>query len=203
MLKKMACAGIACMVLLVSPVVAKSYDLGGVEIEVPNPPGFEALPKQALLEKLAQGTDNTTTYLEYFQPRSGEQNSKSWMLLQTLTGDLNVMTTKRDFAQLRAALRSHTKEAEKTTLEEPIVSDAKFMGIDEDTDEWIMSSQAVRLSNVPGHVGDPVAMIVSTLFVKGKVVTLSTYRIVRRLADVAEAQREARLWALSVLNANR
>ena len=203
MLKKIVGAGLACMVLSVAPVVAKPYDLGGVEIEVPNPPGFESISKQALLDWLAQRIRNSTTYLEYFEPKGRERNPTGWMLLQTLTGDRNVMTTKQDFAQLRADLRSHTIDTQKTTLEEPVVADAKFMGIDEDTDEWFMYSTAVRLANVPGHAGEPVAMVGSFIFVKGKIVTLSTYRIVKAPEDVSKAQREARLWALAVLNANR
>jgi hypothetical protein len=203
LLKKMACVGVACMVFLVAPVAAKSYELGDVEIEVPNPPGFLSVPKQALLEKLARGTQNTTTYLDYFEPKDGEQKPISWMLLQTLTRNRTVITTKQDFAQLRADLRNSVIGIQKETLEQPIVSAAKFMGIDEDTDELFMYSTAVRLSNVPGHEGDPVAMVASHLFVKGKVVSLATYRIVRTPEDVTLAQREARLWALSVLNANR
>ncbi|MHA6821479.1 hypothetical protein ACQUKI_08025 [Ralstonia pseudosolanacearum] len=203
MLKKMACAGIACMVFLAAPVVAKSYDFGGVEIEVPNPPGFVSVPKQVLLEQLAQRTQNATTYLEYFEPKGKQQNPTSWMLLQTLTRDRNVMTTKQDFAQLRADLRSRTIDIQKNTLEQPVVSAAKFMGIDEDTDELFIYSTAVRLSNVKDHEGEPAAVVASHLFVKGKLISLGTYRIVRTPEDVTLAQREARLWALSVLNANR
>ncbi|WP_316871506.1 hypothetical protein [Ralstonia wenshanensis] len=208
MLNMFARATIACVVFLAAPVSAEQYDFGGVSIEVPSPPGYTAVPNRAAMEEMSQLVKGTVTYLEYFEPKHHGQPLQSWMLLQTLTRVRYLTASKQDFAQFKAKTRAmdFQKAVEQRfpgMLQSVGISAAKIMGVNEDTDEWFMYSTAIGSPTGQGKNDEPAVMVASYLLIKGKLVTLTTYRMFKGADDVTKAQQEARLWALAVLNANR
>lgn len=192
---------------------ARPYDFEGVNIDVPSPPGFLSTSRYPNLYRTAEElTPQRVLLLDHFLPlkdapkdvNATHWDPTSWMQVQTPRGARAVELTQERFERLKAVTKSmdiqqQVESQHPGVLKSVGIDEVKLMGVNEDTPEWFMYSTALKT----GRGSVPVIHVASYCRIKGRLVILNSYRVLRSAGDVKLIHQEARIWATAVLNANR
>lgn len=203
------------LMLAASTVTAKTYHFEGVPLEIPAPIGVVSTSAYPALWDLATRMVSPRSILidHFIDKRSAPESTRAatweattWALIQTPRGTRDVELSKEKFEKLKAETKVMDFQASierkyPGVLQSIGIQGIKMMGVNADTDEWLMFSAASKIQTDAGDM--PVISVTSYCRVKGKLVMLNSYRVFHTPKDIEIVQSEARTWALSVLNANR